>query len=416
MRGKKRAAISKWTIHSIVCIMAVFLLSAGLLTACGRQEDPGEADALDDISEETAELSADTDNGREETGDEKDVADLPGGQETEGEKADTEKLQEKFGEGCIAGQTFEVELSEYPRAVFFVPFAPVSDGEDFRMQIMLDGEVLTKIDGYVPQALAGETFTSLDAVSFYDVNFDGNTDIVLIETYGTASFAAVYYGYGELGSGYFTIQEELSDNLSGQVEALSVSGIRGFLSDGKKNGEFAGYQEAYRAVARLCSLERDDQTFALLYVDDDEIPELAAGLTGYYVDLYTFHDGCLYLLMDDWGYGAMGNHGYEYAPRQNSIRNYNADYAGAIMYTTYMQISERYTLDTVVSIETFNFDDVNGNGVPDEEEEDSMGLYSVDRIDGRDVTREEAASYDRGDYEAVVGEMNLAELEAALER
>ena len=120
--------------------------------------------------------------------------------------------------------------------------------------------------------------------------------------------------------------------------------------------------------------------------------------------------------MDDWGYGAMGNHGYEYAPRQNSIRNYNADYAGAIMYTTYMQISERYTLDTVVSIETFNFDDVNGNGVPDEEEEDSMGLYSVDRIDGRDVTREEAASYDRGDYEAVVGEMNLAELEAALER
>ena len=75
----------------------------------------------------------------------------------------------------------------------FVPHWSQSDGT-FYMQIIRNGKVLSEWSGYVPDALQGKTFVSLDAVSFFDVNFDGITDIVMVETYGDKTFAAVYFG------------------------------------------------------------------------------------------------------------------------------------------------------------------------------------------------------------------------------
>lgn len=317
-----------------------------------------------------------------------------------------------------------MELSEYSGKVYFVPYATSVDGQEFHIQIIQDGEALADLPGYVPEALSGEPFQSLDAVSFFDVNYDGGTDIVLIETYGDKSFAAVCYGYADDAAEYdrfFRSEEALSENITRQAETLTIPGIREFLASGKKNGEFSGYQEAYDAVSRLRNLELEEDrtynmTYSLLYVDEDEIPELAAGVDGYYVSLYTYHDGKVFTLMDRWPYGAMGNAGYEYAPRKNNLRNYNADYAGAIMYTTYMSINDRHTLEITAEIKTVNFDDVNENGVPDEDEMGSFGRYGVNYIDGRTVSIEECASYDAGDYEMICGSMSLEDLQAALKK
>ncbi len=116
---------------------------------------------------------------------------------------------------------------------------------------------MTELRGYVPEKLEGEAFRSLDAVSFYDVNYDGQTDIVLIETYGDTSFAAVYYGYAADGGGsqHFFLQEQLSDQITERADAVTISGIRELISGGKKNGEFGSYAEAYEAAARLGELE-----------------------------------------------------------------------------------------------------------------------------------------------------------------
>ena len=170
-------------------------------------------------------------------------------------------------------------------------------------------------------------------------------------------------------------------------------------------------------MSRLLELEGEENlTCNLIQVDDDGIPELAAGVDGYYTDLYTYHGGTVYMLMDHWAYGAMGNAGYEYAPGKNSLRNYNSDYAGAIVYTTYMEISDRHTLDVTVQIETFNFDDVNENGVPDEDEMGSMGRYGISYIDGREASAEECAALDAGGYEPIPGDMSLQELRAELQK
>lgn len=408
----------------------LIFLTAVLLTACGQGKDAGQT--ASDIDGSTSAITREgTSNGEAFTdsnrGAEEDLTD-DAATDNDGivsgvdETAQTDDLKQRFGETCIAEQTFEAELSEYDGKVWFVPYAP-SEEEDFHIQIIQGEEVLGNISAYVPEELAGEKFVSLDAVAFFDVNYDNETDIMLIETYGNSSFTAVYYGesYTYLdgdASVFFYAEERLSNNLTRSVETLTIPVIRDFLGNGKKNGEFADYREAYLAVGKLKDMESDGKIeYELVYFDEDDIPELVADYPGYFMSLYTYHEGKIYTLMNEWGYGVMGNSGYEYCPGKNSLRNYNADYAGLILYTTYCSISAEYTMDTVVSIKTVNFDDANGNGMPDEDEEETFSYYSVDYIDDVEITPEEYDSYSVGEYEWLgSGEnsMSLEELAEAL--
>ena len=386
----------------------------------GSQDEGGGNDgaaAPDDAGGQKEQARTEGDEGKEaENGDGKgNGADEPSVQGDE--KA--EAMRKRFGENCIGEQTFEAELSEYDGKVWFVPMGPGQGNSDVHIQLIQDGAVIGELNPYVPERLQGETFTSLDAVSFYDINFDGNTDILLIETYGNTTFAAVYYGFdrdGEDYERYFTLQEQLSKRIWEQAGEMSVGGIRKALGDSRKNGKFTSYQEAYEAVGRLLDMSNEDGafemtvTYDLIDVDGDEVPELAAGVNGYYVSLYTYSDGKVYTLLDRWSYGVMGNAGYEYAPKKNSLRNYNSDYAGAILYTTYMEVKKDHRVETVAQIKTVNFDDVNGNGVPDEDETESMGNYGVTYLNGKEASPEECAAYDAGKYEMICGDLSLEEL------
>lgn len=391
------------------------LLTVGMLAACGREQDESvvDADSVYDVHEETI-------------GSEQKLSEVPEEEAVEvsgaDETAESKELKRRFGSNCITEQTFEVELSEYDGKVWFVPYVSPG-GRNFQMQIIQGKEVLKDISAYVPEELSGEKFVSLDAVAFFDINYDNETDIVLIETYGDTTFAVVYYGevytYSDgLASVYFDVKEELSDNLTGSVDNLTVPAIRDFLSNGKKNGEFEDYREAYLAAGKLREAESDGKIkYKLIYFDDDDIPELVADDTGYFVSMYTFHDGRIYTVMDEWGYGAGGNHGYDYCPRKSSVRNYDADYAGLLLYTTYWTLGDGYELERVVSIEFLNFIDENGNGKPDGDERETAGYGDKSYIDGVEITWEEEQSYSMGEYEwlgAGGNDMGLAELTAAL--
>ena len=324
------------------------------------------------------------------------------------------EMKAMFGEHCIAEQTFEVELSEYDGKVYVVPFTATLDEARFHIKIIQNGEVLKTVRAYVPEELKGEAFTGLDAISFFDVNFDDCTDIVTIQKYGDTSLVTVEYGFAKNADEYernFDTAYDLSDWLTTSLENPTIPEIRSLVTRGNGNGEFTGYQEAYETRIHLCELENNSEiTYDLIYFDEDNVPELVAGRPGYGVSLYTYHDGRLYTLMDNWAYGAMGNAGYEYSPKKNSLRNYNTDFAGLLLYTTYMEMTDEHTLDTVVTIETYNFDDANGNGMPDEEEQGSVGEYGGSYIDGVEVTDEECAKYDLGAYEYIFGSMSYEEM------
>ncbi len=79
--------------------------------------------------------------------------------------------------------------------------------------------------------------------------------------------------------------------------------------------QFQTWQEAYAQLVTRLTAEmeeggsEEELTFDLIYLNDDDVPELVAGVTDYSVSLYTFADGQVYTLADNWGYGAFGNHG-----------------------------------------------------------------------------------------------------------
>ena len=416
-------------------VLAICILSV-LFSACGKK---GGAEIDMPVVEEMQEGNGDADLEWEDTEPEivePEVAEEPPVISENTVEVDEEKvalMKEMFGENCIAEQTFEVELSEYEGKVWFVPFYPSETDESFYFQIIQNGEVLFLTNTYnatscVPEGLLDEGFSSLDAVEFFDVNYDGETDIVLIETYGDTSLAIVYYGevshYDDRV--FFYSQEALSYFITDHVKTLTIPEILQFLTKGTANGEFTDYREAYRAVCRFELMEKEPAfqkklLYNLLYVDEDDIPELVIGHRGYFVTMYTYHDGKVYMLMNKWGYGISGNHGYMYIPGKNIIRNDDADYAGLIWNYTFMSISPQYSIETVMEAVLYQFDDANGDGMPDEEEEktlyEAFSFYINDVEVSENVWWDRQNAYDAmGEYKAISPEMDLDTLLSELSK
>lgn len=144
--------------------LAFLLAVSGMLAACGQGQKMGESAGLDGSNgsrkeeplildmDPTGPDAAKTDiQAADAAKTDAAGADASGSDGRETSKADS--IREMFGEDCIAGQTFEVELSEYDGKVWFVPFSPSGEQADPVMQIIQDGSILTEIRPYVPERL-----------------------------------------------------------------------------------------------------------------------------------------------------------------------------------------------------------------------------------------------------------------------
>ena len=179
----------------------------------------------------------------------------------------------------------------------------------------------------------------------------------------------------------------------------------------------ADYAQVYIDIINELELESKLE-YSLIYLNEDDIPELVAGKTWYYVSVYTYVSGELYVIIDNWGYGIMGNHGYEYIPKKNVIRNYDSDLAGAIVNEFYGRVDENYEIqsyyDDILSI--WMFKDINDNYMPDEEEYDENDTKSYFYLGKKEITQEEYDSYViKGDYALIVGYESASEIIAKLE-
>ncbi len=156
-------------------------------------------------------------------------------------------------------------------------------------------------------------------------------------------------------------------------------------------------------------------TYDLIYFDNDDIPELVAGLDGYWVSMYTFdkNDGKVYQVIDRWGYGVMGNPGYEYLPKKNFLLNYNSDFAGAIRYIFCGKMKNHKILSRYPKeIKQMNFTDKNHNGVPDEGEETKQSYYYYGN---QKISPEKYGSFIKsGKYKDLTGRMSYQKMKKAL--
>ena len=107
------------------------------------------------------------------------------------------------------------------------------------------------------------------------------------------------------------------------------------------------YAEEYIKIIDKVTAEYPDSnlTCDLIYFNNDNIPDLVIGISGYWVSLYVYENGTVYNPIDNWAYGAMGNTGYLYQEKNGAIFNYNSDYAGGILTTSIAKYNSKHDFD-----------------------------------------------------------------------
>lgn len=161
------------------------------------------------------------------------------------------------------------------------------------------------------------------------------------------SIAERYFGNG---AKYDVIYEENSDVI-GEDPRLILPGMQLYVpteSTEPSDAEKIEYLSAYSEL--IDQLEKEYEwklAYDLIYVDEDGIPELIVDDFGFWLSIYTYADGEIYTPMDQWSYGFLGILGYEYLPRQNVIREYDQDQAGAILNVYFARLNEAYELELI---------------------------------------------------------------------
>ena len=142
--------------------------------------------------------------------------------------------------------------------------------------------------------------------------------------------------------------------------------------------------------------ELDRIDFSLIYINDDDIPELVFGPEGSGVSVYTWQDGHVYTVMDMWPYGTWGRV-YAYVPFQGIIGtvcysfgdtdygHWHGDYWDFYQMTETCELEYAYGLSRVYDYvgDTYENETVNyyyeEDGMPEPQEitEEEFNTYGV---------------------------------------
>ncbi|ADL35547.1 hypothetical protein bpr_I2817 [Butyrivibrio proteoclasticus B316] len=271
----------------------------------------------------------------------------------------------QWKDGCDPDQSFDIDLADNGESLTFYTYKGYSGAARF---------ILTKGGNVVSTGtLSGVRDDSsiyvktLTAVGFFDFNADGIKDIVCI---GDSDNGKNVILYESVDTNYNYEQCSADETVEKMIDGdLTLNKVKKALLGDNTEGIYNTYNEAYAQVAKLYNMSSSvyGYDYGLIDGNGDAIPELVINGAST-TSLFTFENGHIHCLMQKWGWGAMGNHGYEYAPGKNVYFNDNSDYAGAIHYDSFMMPSEGQELQTYYSVKTNYFKDEDKDGIPSEDE------------------------------------------------
>lgn len=230
---------------------------------------------------------------------------------------------------------------------------------------------------------------------------------------------------------YTTVDsEEKATDLRGEVESTSHPNGKDEEDEKESSEEHTkkdslDFIEQYRKTIDSYEAEHssngDNPSYNLIWFDNDDTPELVAGLDGYYVSMYAFdrEKNIVHCVIENWPYGAMGNSGYDYIPRANTIRNYNSDYAGMIRITYFGRMNSSYEIEDSVVLEADYYLDKNSDGefsLEWDEYSDEAKRYA-DALTNKEISPEKYKSMMKyGNFEAISGKYTANEMKEKLLR
>ena len=156
--------------------------------------------------------------------------------------------------------------------------------------------------------------------------------------------------------------------------------------------------------------EYDNNLYALIYLNDDSIPELVTDHCGYHCEVYSLVNGKCEEIYS-FGYGAGGRAGSTYLERTGYISDSDNDYAGSRTYVSQFFFDGSTVYETTPSMYVDHFVDRNNNGYPDSDEIDFDDPHYF--VDKTEVSEEVYASYltdEEGEWHSINGETPFDEI------
>lgn len=182
------------------------------------------------------------------------------------------------------------------------------------------------------------------------------------------------------GKSESSIEATPSDGVvsSGETGEVSQDSATDSGDDTSIEDNSEAYKKAYLEAAESLKedYDVDNLKFSFIDFDGDDTPELLANVGGAY-SLYTYENGAIRCLMDQWPFGAGGNLGYQYAPGKGILRNDGNPYYGAFYYSTFLSKHEEGELESDYTVTEYHFDDKDGDGYPSDEELENLSEMEV---------------------------------------
>ena len=315
-------------------------------------------------------------------------------------------------------QSFEMDLGSGNNAMLYTYQG--SDIKVAKVAIVKNGEALEKIT-------LEETYSDNDnwrmsevkAIGFVDYDLDGMNDMVVIGDTDKGQKVVVFHQLKDRVYGMYMKEDEISAYVEKNISAFTIADVKKCLM-GEYESSAKDWKAAYSQLIRICDIKDtasgyNDYGYDLVDIDGDSLLELVTDCKGYGMSLYSYRDGKNVCWMDDWGYGAGGNHGYYFVPGKNRFNNFNADYAGAIGNDYYMSVKDDSVQTDYWAI-YYNFNDKNGNFEPDDGEEDEelyegkVTYHSEDRTLTDEKIEKKINEFASYSYEELTGSKTKAEI------
>ena len=100
---------------------------------------------------------------------------------------------------------------------------------------------------------------------------------------------------------------------------------------------FEAYAKTAEDFVNTYGTQDGELRFELVYIDEDEVPELIISRPGYYVNAYSYYNGNVEHFFEG-SYGAYGNLGFNYLPHKNTITNRFNDNNGNLIFINIMNM------------------------------------------------------------------------------
>lgn len=236
--------------------------------------------------------------------------------------------------------TFNVDIPQLSADARLVTYqsddAHFDDGNSARIAIIGDNQLVDFVNLYASEDDDIIDIRKITHIEVCDLNCDGVNDLIAIGYDNHSILKTIIFTtekkyddtYGLFTSHdlSFSLSNELADNLT--IDSIKEA-ILGTERKANHN-----WQEAYKQFLKVEGSDYDE-TYALAYIDGDDIPELIEEETES-INIYTFKGGLVSSVAIGLDYYVTGGEPYQYSSKNNWIKLHDEE-IGSDYYTNQMQ-------------------------------------------------------------------------------